>query len=168
MKAWKVILAVIVIFCAGAVTGGLTIKVVQNRARATPAPTRMAIHEPGWMQRFEFLKRLQRQLDLAPQQRERIEALLSESQERMKAIWEPLAPQAQAEFKNVREAILKELTPAQKQKFEELSKLRSQHNRERPEANDPAKKRERRAPEHSDTNTSTAPPVGKAIDSERR
>ena len=118
MKAWKVFLAVLVIFSAGAVTGGLSVKLYE---KANLQPPRFS-GGPAGIQRLELLHRLERQLDLTPHQREQIETILRDSQNRMKALWKPLEPQAQTEYRLVHERILDELTPAQKEQFERLSR----------------------------------------------
>jgi len=118
VKAWKVFLAVLVIFSAGAVTGGLSVKLYEKAYRQP----QFLSSGPGGPQRLELLHRLERQLTLTPHQREQIETILRDSQIRMKALWKPLEPQAQTEYRLVHERILDELTPAQKEQFEQLSR----------------------------------------------
>lgn len=119
MKVWRVILAALVIFSAGVVTGGLAMRLKMSRTAAV----RPLI--PIWPQQGgEFLNRMQRRLDLSAEQHERIEKILKESQERMKILWEPVAPQAKEESRQARERILAELNPAQRKKFEEIFKPR--------------------------------------------
>ena len=68
------------------------------------------------------MRNISRQLNLTPKQREHIEAILHESQEHTKKIWLQIAPQMRTEMANVREKIRAELTPKQRQQFEELMK----------------------------------------------
>jgi len=73
---------------------------------------------------MEFLNRVQRELNLTPVQRERIEKIISEGQVRTKELWEPVAKQMRQEMQQVRERIRAELNPEQRLRFEELLKQR--------------------------------------------
>lgn len=121
MKIWKVILATLVIFGAGVVTGSLTVRlhpVAGNPPQAAPVPI--------WpQQRIEYLQRMQRQLDLTPDQRQKIELILSRSQERMRDLWEPIAPHAREESRHARTQILETLDLKQRRKFEAMFRARS-------------------------------------------
>jgi Spy/CpxP family protein refolding chaperone len=131
VKIWKVILATLVIFGAGVVTGGLLVSHVDrvNRVKpksGKPAPTPSPAVNP-WNQRSrDLLKRMERELNLTPEQREHIEKIIAESQERTKALWRPIAPQMNKEMLKVREEIREQLTPEQLKKFDDLSKPRQQ------------------------------------------
>jgi len=122
VKSWKVILATLVIFGAGFVTGTLAAK----RVQASPPDRPGSIH-----QRVEFMRRMEKRLDLTPVQRERIEAILSESQERTRKLWEQVGPKMKEEFQQTSKRISEELTAQQKIKFDEL--LQEQKARRRPE-----------------------------------
>jgi len=111
VKAWKAILAVIVIFIAGAVTGGLQSKPPQWRPMGGTDP------------RLEYLKRMKTKLDLTPAQDVKIGVLLNESEERLKKIWEPVAPQFKKEVDSVRDAMLAELTPEQQERYKKLAEI---------------------------------------------
>ncbi len=95
---------------------------------------------PGW-QRFEALRRLEDQIQLTPEQRDRIRGLIRESEQRIRSDWEPVVPRIQAEIRELRKRISAELDPAQRERFEALFE-----RRERP---DPAKspRRTNSAPE---------------------
>ena len=108
MKNWKLILVTSLIFVTGMVTGAVTVKRFQS-ARL-----------PGPGQRIEFLRRIEKRLDLSPAQRERIDKILSESQERTANLWEQIGPKMRQEFDDVRKQIRQELEPQQLAKFEEL------------------------------------------------
>jgi hypothetical protein len=73
-------------------------------------------------QRPEFLKRLDRQLELTPEQHERIARIMKASQERTAPLWENIAPQMQDELKRVRKEISQELTAEQRKKWAEMNK----------------------------------------------
>jgi Spy/CpxP family protein refolding chaperone len=117
VNAWKPILAALIIFAAGVITGGLIAPAKpEPSGGAQPAKAPLPMFP---QHRVEYLRRLQRQLDLTPDQRTRIEQHLSASQERLKTMWAPMAPAAREEARQVRRQILEELTPEQRKKFEE-------------------------------------------------
>ncbi len=128
MSPWKVILATMVIFACGVITGAMV-----TRSERPPIAVESATNQPvlavnprnpappGWqMQRLEFFKRMEKQLDLAPEQREQIDKIMKESQERTKPLWEQIAPQMGEELKRVRQEVNKVLTPEQRKKMNEL------------------------------------------------
>lgn len=127
MNSWKVILATILIFGAGVLTGSFITqrqRPVQTRFQRAPANPEATRPNP-WFVRKEFLRRMDQKLQLAPEQHERIARILEESQERTRALMRPITPQMQAEVREVRQKIRAQLTPDQVPKFEELL----QHNR---------------------------------------
>ena len=137
MKEWKVILATLVIFGTGVVTGGLLVHLTSpkpGRPKLPPLPMgspkdpRGLIHE----QRFEYIRRLTHQLELAPEQAGKIEKLLTDSQQRTKAVWESVQPKMNEEVRKVREQIREVLTPEQRQKFDEMNKQRLRKDGKRP------------------------------------
>ena len=122
MKAWKVILAALVIFSAGAITGGLVIKLTSPIPR-TPPPRSGQFPAVGHP-RPDFLGRMQRELNLTAIQRQHIEQLLRGSQDHIKQLYDTIAPPVREEHLHVREQIKSELTPEQRNKFEEVFKPR--------------------------------------------
>ena len=140
MKPWKVILATLVIFVAGMVTGGLATKRLQPEPAATKAPASL--------QRFDLLRRMEKRLDLTPLQQERIGQIVHESQERSKKAWEQVRPIIRDEFQRVQDRIREELSPEQAKKFETLlTESRDRRRKESPtgrgEHNKPDETRER-------------------------
>jgi Spy/CpxP family protein refolding chaperone len=126
VNAWKPILAALVIFAAGVVTGGLTVKLRAPPFRA-PFGGRPFDLRPGITQRWEgqireLSKRMEKQLSLTPEQRSNVEAIIRDGQKRMRGIGEEIAPRTREEFRQMRQKIRAELTPAQRKKFEELFK----------------------------------------------
>ena len=82
------------------------------------------------------------ELSLTTEQKEQIEAILRESQERTRALWEEISPQMRAEFQATQEKIRDVLTPEQQQQFEELMKKgreprRGDRDRRRPGPDEP-------------------------------
>jgi Spy/CpxP family protein refolding chaperone len=124
VNTWRVILATLVLFGAGVVTGGL---LVQHSFEARlarprqPGSSRPTTSSPGGM-RYEFLRRMGRDLDLTADQRERIDKILSQSQEQTRKILREESQKTKAAFREV-------LTPEQQAKFDDLIK-RSQRAHE--------------------------------------
>ena len=120
MNRWRVILATLVIFLAGAATGGVVIrtyapKIVKRTHISPPLPI-------GQDRRDEYLAKLDRELQLTPDQREQVAAILSESQTRMKQLWEPVEPHVKEEYKRTRREISEVLTPEQQAKMKHWRK----------------------------------------------
>lgn len=125
-----------VIFGAGVITGGLVVRQsdritpdfvrrntgIQRRPLVSPLPEGgiVQVH----VQRMEFLNRVQRELNLDPDQRVRIEKIISDGQVQTRELWEPAAKQMRQEMQQAREKIRAELTPEQRLRFEELLKQR--------------------------------------------
>jgi len=67
-----------------------------------------------------FLERLERQLELTPEQSRQVEAILEESHREATELHEEMLPRVQAQLEQTRQRILEVLTPEQRQKFEEF------------------------------------------------
>ena len=151
MNTWKVILATLVIFGTGVVTGGLLVTHservkqrqfwMQNRMERN-RPPRADIREPNppppvasnptsepaprqpnlvpAMLRMDLLQRMERQMDLTTGQREKIEEILREGQERTRQIMEPVHGELQKQVRNTRDRIKEVLTDEQQRQFDEL------------------------------------------------
>jgi Spy/CpxP family protein refolding chaperone len=126
VNPWKVILATMVIFACGVITGAMVTRAMVPRTEPAlavlPAPTRASAPPMFQMQRATFLKVMDKQLDLSAEQREQIGKIMKASQERTQPLWNQIAPQMNVELKNVREEIRGVLTPEQRKKFAELLK----------------------------------------------
>jgi Spy/CpxP family protein refolding chaperone len=126
VNTWKVIFATMVIFGAGVVTGALLVK---HSGRAQPVhATRTGLgvrpfqtNSPGGM-RTEFLRRAERELDLNPQQRERIDNIIVASQDRSRKLMEPVSPLLREELKRTKEEFRAVLSPEQQTRFDEMLK----------------------------------------------
>jgi Spy/CpxP family protein refolding chaperone len=128
VSPWKVILATLVIFCSGLAVGALMVKKYSrpgshSRAAAVSANPNPSL-SPSHLLQKEFLRRMHNELTLDTEQRQRIEKILKESQERTKEIREKIAPEMKEEVKKVREQIRAELTPEQQPKFDALIKAK--------------------------------------------
>lgn len=85
----------------------------------------MTLHPPvpgGY--RLEFLRRAQRELNLTAEQRERVDKIFSQSQERTKRLMEPIASDLQDELDRAKREFSEILTPPQRARLDELLKQR--------------------------------------------
>jgi hypothetical protein len=126
VNSWKVILATMVIFGTGVVTGGL---LVRNSQRVQFLPPQLPPNMPRPAQpasaggsRVDFLRRAERELNLTPAQREKIDKIIMASQERTKKIMEPVTPRMREELQRTKEEFREALTLDQKVRFDELMK----------------------------------------------
>jgi Spy/CpxP family protein refolding chaperone len=130
VNRWRVILATVVIFLAGAATGGVVV-----RTYAPKIVKRMHISPPlpiGQDRRDEYLAKLDRELQLTPDQRVQVAAILSESQTRMKELWEPVEPQVKEEYRRTRREIFEVLTPEQQAKMKQWHKDKDKDKESKP------------------------------------
>lgn len=135
MKSYQLIIAALVIFVAGMAAGvsvaGLRLKARAQSEKARAERTRRELALSPMGARLEFLRRVQKEIDLTPEQRNRIEGYVKEAQERFRQLWEPVAPQVRTEFEGLRTRIRSELSPAQQERFDQLIKERSRRSDER-------------------------------------
>ena len=131
MNSWKVILATLVIFGTGVVTGGLLVSyavhapIVVPHPNPTPAPPQQTAGATPWLQRArELLRRMDRDLELTPEQHKRMEKLITESADRTKELWKPIAPLMNKEMLKLHREMREELNVDQRKKFDEISKPR--------------------------------------------
>ena len=159
MNTWKVILATLVIFAAGVVTGGLLVgytdrtpqrpwrnvrpwQAESSRRPVEPGTGRETTRPPvlpGGVPQFlrkEFLENLDREVSLTADQREGIEQIIREGQERNRQIWERVAPDLRQEIAEARRQIQAVLRPEQRARFEQLMKQRPQRRTEETNAPD--------------------------------
>ena len=130
MSPWRVILATLVIFISGLLTGGVAVRYLglPREAQAPRSPDDLSIRPQ--MLRDEFVRQMQRELDLSPEQKERISRTVHESQERIRVHYDRIAPEVREELRRTREGMRAELTPGQDRQFEEF--LRKRKGRETP------------------------------------
>jgi len=126
MNSWKVILATVVIFGAGVLTGGLLVNCVVHEHRPSSGPR----SPETW--RKDFVGHLDKALKLTPEQHAAISKIVAEGQERNREIW-------RQEMEQVHQRIGAELTPEQQKKFEAMTKQFAPHGppRDRPPAGPP-------------------------------
>jgi len=115
-----------VIFGTGVVTGGLLVRHAgPGRDRRPPRAISSAHPAPAvsaGVVRIEFLRRMERELALSPEQREPVDKVLKEGQERMKKLMETIEPRRREEYKRTLEEFRALLTPEQRQRFDALLK----------------------------------------------
>ena len=129
MNTWKAILAVLVIFGAGFVTGHVASRmsesakppVAQNTARAAAHPGQQPLSLEQ-LRKVELMGRVQKELDLTPEQHARIEKIIEESQQRIRDLWDQVAPDIHDEYDDVQKKVCQELSPEQKKTFDDLMK----------------------------------------------
>src|SRR6185312_9624070 len=76
--------------------------------------------------KVELMGRVQKDLDLSPEQHARIEKIIEDSQERIRDLWDQVAPDIHDEYDDVQKKVCQELTPDQKKTFDDLMK-KQQH-----------------------------------------
>ena len=140
MNPWKVILATLVIFGAGVLTGALVVWYSAgfygpHHQRSGLGYRSAESGSPGGM-RLEFLRRMQRDLDLTAEQRERVDKLLKQSQERSRKLMEPVAPQLHQEIQRAKAEFREVLLPGQQLRFDALLKQQQRFKERRPAAFD--------------------------------
>lgn len=147
MNSWKVILAAVVIFGAGVLTGGLLVNYVDHSflknvrlpflgARLHPQmgghdqlrPEEFPRPRSPEMLRKEFVERFDNALKLTPAQHDAIQKIITEGQEQNRQIWTNVAPKMRQEMERVHQRIRAELTPTQQKKFEALTKQFAPHH----------------------------------------
>lgn len=144
VATWKIVLASLLIFAAGVLTGGITTGAAIRAAKglpergtqtASPKPPSPALGKAATnrlpaslfaVQRIETFRRACNQVGIDPAQRSRIESLTTDSTERLRALWAPVAPRLQQEVRELRKHIAAELTPEQRVRFDALLEKRAQ------------------------------------------
>ncbi len=137
MNSWKVILATVVIFGAGVVTGGLLVNYVTHPKNHPP------FANVGEREQFnghdqprprspeslskQFLQQLDDALQLTPPQHDKIAKILAQGQDQMKQV-----------MQENRRQIREQLTPEQLKKFEALLKQFHSPHRPPPGTNEPS------------------------------
>lgn len=144
MNSWNVILATIVIFGAGVITGGLLVDhvkhqppvrhvmepgpkppIANNEASETnemPGPLRAQILNK------QFVQQLNDELQLSDGQRKQIQKIISQGQQNTHDLWKLVGPQFQLIWRDTRVQMRQVLTPEQKKKFETL--MKEQHHQQ--------------------------------------
>ncbi|MBC8002642.1 MAG: hypothetical protein H7X97_08650 [Opitutaceae bacterium] len=148
VKVLPVIFATVVIFGSGVVTGGLLVRETlrpKSNSMGNMIPPPGLSPGPWQLQRKEFLVRMERQMNLSSEQRQKVEKIIRESQERTKPLWEFISPDLREELEKVRVQIRGELTPAQQVQFDDL--LRTKPLRQNLETQRDEQRKRRKTPD---------------------
>jgi hypothetical protein len=153
VNSWKVILATVVIFGAGVMTGGLLVNYVQHDHPKIPhrplPPAEPRAQNGGANQtqpqilRKEFVQQLDNALQLTPEQSSAIHKIIADGQEQNHAIWTNNTAQMHKVMQDVQRQIREQLTAAQQKQFADLLKQfrtahRSQSSTNAPSVSSPA------------------------------
>ena len=135
VNAWKPILAAVVSFAAGVVTGNF----MEDRGESKPPRAfprehgpRNAEHRPGSRMEGQLnwlMKRIQRDLHLNDAQAAKVESAFKASREEVKLCWEEMRPRMRASTEKLKETLRGDLTAEQNAKYEKF--LRPPAMRER-------------------------------------
>lgn len=177
MNIWKVILATLVIFVAGVVTGGLLVSFTDRVAlrvhrKSALEPVRSGANPvnprnlpgvqalPNRLSRgvnLEFLQKLDAEIQLTAEQREHIEKIIAKGQNRNKEIWERVAPEIRHVNVETQKQIREVLRPKQREHFEELMKQRLQRRSDESGAPGSRPREPRRQPPPFESDASSNP-----------
>lgn len=137
MREWKIVVAALVIFGAGVVTGGLTVRLARSVSFRQPmvvGPVQEPMGGSGLRapksnllmrheaQMRDLMRRMDQRLDLTPQQRSRIEGLVADAQRRMQQILSETAPRTREEIRELHHRIRSELTLEQRREYDRLTR----------------------------------------------
>lgn len=130
-KVIMVVLATLVIFAAGVITGGVLVKKTSPELPRNQQPT---AYFPG---RFDQVRRAINDVELKPEQRLKVDQIIRNSQEEIADYFLILAPDFQTVFTRMRDSIHAQLDSEQGRQFESLMKIRLLKPGNLPNANRP-------------------------------
>ena len=123
-----------VIFGAGVLTGGLLVRHSEH-IKLPRSPRASVASRAGQAQppsaggvRLDFLRRAGRELGLTPEQKERVDKIIKESQERARKV---MTPYLREEIQRAKSEFREALTPEQRSRFDEVLKQQQQQQRAR-------------------------------------
>jgi Spy/CpxP family protein refolding chaperone len=133
VNSWKIILAALVIFGAGVMAGSLVAihhPVISSEENPPQSPVENHEHSQRELPRpplvdvlgKKFLQQLDDKLKLTAEQKENIQKIIADGQERNREIWTNVAPQMRGVIQDVHKQVRDQLTPEQQKQFEELLK----------------------------------------------
>ena len=139
MKAWKPILAALVIFITGVVTGGIMLDRTESK------PTRMLQrnfpyqrgphnpdNRPGSRmegQLNSLMERIQSDIKLTDEQAAKVELAFKSSREEMKTCWDEMRRRMRISTKNLKDSLRTDLTEKQLEKIEKYLRPTSSRDR---------------------------------------
>lgn len=134
MNLLRVILATLVIFSTGALSGYFVAKKTLEQESVAPRrPGGPRNGPPSWEERRKFMiERMREDLELTATQTEQVTAIFAESGERSKELWKQFKGPMDAEVERVNDQIRAILDPGQLVKFEEQLKRRKEGHQKGP------------------------------------
>jgi len=157
MKPWmKPLLATVVIFGTGLVTGSMLSGTLVEQRQPTAQPAQPTTTEPETPTKrsrtprhpsaFGYVQRLNQHLKLTEEQRNQVHEAIKGNGRRLQKVLEPVRSHIQEEMKRTNDEILELLTDEQKKKFKELKlyryRGRSPHHKGKPHPKKPQPKAE--------------------------
>lgn len=141
MNSTRIILAALVIFAAGVITGGVGAgvagRILRQRGRQEVSSnpvigpvgggsnrTSGALAKPPGNAQLEAMARWTRELELEGAQREQIEGILKRAHGRLGDLWAPVAPMARGHIETARYEIEGLLSADQRRRWEEARRRR--------------------------------------------
>lgn len=151
-KPWKLVLLLTGIFLAGGVAGGfVTLEVGKNMLRKRLAPENWGPAR---------LKKLEEQLNLTPEQIERLKPIVRRDVEDMNRLRQQGFQETRRILERMERDIAAVLTPEQKAKFEKLNEEMRERARRMMERRERGEKTERRGPPPEGKDGPPPPPPG--------
>lgn len=114
----RIWLATAALFTTGFVTGSLVTRTLAIRESSKRSAEAACPLPMGQERRWDYLRQMSADLSLTPPQHSQADKILGKSQERLKALWEPVAPKVKEEYKRCRKELSAILTPGQRLAFE--------------------------------------------------
>ena len=114
-------------FVLGTLTGGAALALADRGSDAGPRHG----------DRVSFIERLDRDLELSPEQRQSIELVLERHRPRMDSLWREVAPRFETLRAEVRSELHAILTPEQQVKYQEMMKRQTERRRRNGKHNAP-------------------------------
>lgn len=135
----KILSAAILLFLAGFIAGAVVSHTFWPRKEFVPPPPfRGGPPLPATAWRLNLVQRLARDLDLTQEQQQQIDQIIREGQQRLRALWEPIAPEARKTMSEIHKQINQVLTPEQRKLYEQMMRARL-HRFHRPPPRRPRK-----------------------------
>jgi hypothetical protein len=178
---WKVVVAFLAVFVAGAVFGGFfslgigarwmsmetpAAPVIPDRPVSAPAVRRPLLQEPANWRTPMLLRRYAERLNLTPEQKERIMPVFQRATEDYRRVQQTAFRDTAILLKRLAHDIAKELTPEQRRKLEQLEEKQAEQlrkieqQREQRKAGNGARQKQGAASTAAESTPSTSPTTG--------
>lgn len=114
LHVFYTVLATVVIFAAGVVTGGVLVRKTSPKVAPPPAP------QGFQMMRFNQFQHAVHELDLEPEQRQRVNRIVRDRQEYIAEVMRLIEPDMPGQFVRMRSEINRELQPEQVRRLDDM------------------------------------------------